>query len=115
MEHGSKRSSTVVNNNPSEIRITANPLNANYCEPDDSLATSFSNPTHIELPSRSGESTSTGHQVDSATYCKSKKGGGNSNSNPINDDDLQIWYVRETKNLIFHCVFLFVCIILADL
>lgn len=93
LENGSKRNS-AVNNNGTEIRITTNPLNANYCEPEDCLATSFSNPTHIELPSRSTERGTPERQVDSRTYCKNKKGGGaDANSNSINDD-LQIWYVQ---------------------
>ncbi|KAL3270215.1 hypothetical protein HHI36_009271 [Cryptolaemus montrouzieri] len=50
----SSNRNSSVQNAAAEIRITTNPLNANYCEPDDSLATSFSNPTHIELPSGRG-------------------------------------------------------------
>lgn len=87
LEYGSKRSSAVLNNNSNatEMRITTNPLNANYCEPEDCLATSFSNPTHIELPSRPPESVS--QVIDSTTYCKSKT---SSDSN-TQSDEMQIW------------------------
>lgn len=94
LEYGSKRSSAVLNNNANEMRITANPLNANYCEPEDCLATSFSNPTHIELPSRPPEApTNVNHPVDSATYSKSKSTVAilENNSNEIDDDEVQIW------------------------
>lgn len=76
------------------MRITTNPLNANYCEPEDSLATSFSNPTHIELPSRSSEvPLNTNHSVDSATYSKSRSTVvlPENNSNAVNNDEVQIW------------------------
>lgn len=82
----------MLNNNATEMRITANPLNANYCEPEDCLATSFSNPTHIELPSKSPEtSTNANRPVDSATYCKSKNTYADSNSSVVNTDEMQIW------------------------
>ncbi|XP_017768079.1 PREDICTED: transmembrane protein 132D isoform X2 [Nicrophorus vespilloides] len=71
LEPSSNRNSAVINNNTNEMRITTNPLNMNYCDPDDCVATSFSNPTHIELPSKPAES----RIVDSSTYCKSKAGG----------------------------------------
>ncbi|XP_044755298.1 transmembrane protein 132E [Coccinella septempunctata] len=68
------RNSTVHNGNAgTEMRITSNPLNANYFDPDDALANSFSNPTHIELPSASAKRT-----VDSTTYCRSKTTAGSS-------------------------------------
>lgn len=79
--------------NGTEIRITSNPLNMNYCDPDDCLATSFSNPSHIELPSSSADVNSNG-PIDTNTYVRSK--------NLINevvdvdnddDDDLQVWQV----------------------
>ncbi|XP_074036217.1 transmembrane protein 132C dtn isoform X2 [Leptinotarsa decemlineata] len=57
---------STVNNNPPDMRIITNPLNMNYCEPEDSLATSFSNPTHIELPSRSDLNSN--KAIDSSTY-----------------------------------------------
>lgn len=76
----SNRNSTVTANNnapnaanSNEMRITTNPLNMNYCDPEDCLATSFSNPSHIELPSRSSDVTS-GRAIDSGTYCKNKVG-----------------------------------------
>ncbi|XP_049823614.1 transmembrane protein 132E isoform X2 [Aethina tumida] len=97
----SNRNSTVANNNANEMRITANPLNLNYVDPDDCLATSFSNPNHIELPSKSAlqqheASTSNnnngGRQIDSSTYCKSKPNGGGVNTTNTNDnDELQVW------------------------
>uniref|UniRef100_A0A1Y1MMI2 Transmembrane protein 132E n=1 Tax=Photinus pyralis TaxID=7054 RepID=A0A1Y1MMI2_PHOPY len=89
LEHTSNRSSTV-NNNPPEIRITTNPLNMNYCDPEDCVPSSFSNPTHIELPSSSAVPPTNASQVDSSTYCKSKPGGGIANSNTTNDE-LDIW------------------------
>ncbi|KAK4874990.1 hypothetical protein RN001_011412 [Aquatica leii] len=88
LEHNSNRSSTV-NNNPPEIRITTNPLNMNYCDPDDCVPSSFSNPTHIELPSSTAVDNNV-HQVDSSTYCKSKPGGGIVNVNNTNDD-VDVW------------------------
>ncbi|KAK9878658.1 hypothetical protein WA026_023108 [Henosepilachna vigintioctopunctata] len=63
-----------------EMRITTNPLNANYCEPDDSLATSFSNPNHIELPSSNSRRT-----IDSTTYCRSKAGG------DYGKEEMRVW------------------------
>lgn len=70
LERGGPASKTAdqVNGNE-QIRITNNPLSLNYCEPEDALtdanmATSFDNPTHIELPSRSSR------VIDSSTYCK---------------------------------------------
>lgn len=101
----SNRNSTATNNNSNEMRITTNPLNMNYCDPDDCLATSFSNPSHIELPSGRVQPTTTtnstadinsNRQIDSSTYCKSKVGGG---TNIIdNNDDLQVWYVDLTAS-----------------
>lgn len=95
----SNRNSAVVNNNQSDIRIITNPLNMNYCEPDDTLAgaTSFSNPTHIELPSE-GFSThadaSLSRSIDTSTYCRSKLGGAGIATNANgNNDELQIWQV----------------------
>lgn len=95
----SNRNSAVVNNNQSDMRIITNPLNMNYCEPDDTLtgATSFSNPTHIELPSvgfrsQAGEVNING-AIDTSTYCRSKVNGGIATNANKNDDELQIWYV----------------------
>lgn len=88
LEHTSNRSSTV-NNNPPEMRITTNPLNMNYCEPDDCVPSSFSNPCHIELPSSSVVENGD-RQVDSTTYCKSKPGGGIVNANTTNDE-VDVW------------------------
>nr|XP_015840223.1 PREDICTED: transmembrane protein 132B [Tribolium castaneum] len=80
----SNRNSSVANTNGNEMRITANPLNLNYCDPDDCLATSFSNPSHIELPSSSQADINSNRPIDSNTYCKSKSGGSN-------NEDLQVW------------------------
>lgn len=85
----------MLNNNATEMRITANPLNANYCEPEDCLATSFSNPTHIELPSRLPDTSSNvNNSVDSTTYSKSKSTVAvpDNNSNAVKEDDeILIW------------------------
>ncbi|XP_060527695.1 transmembrane protein 132C isoform X1 [Cylas formicarius] len=76
MDTTSNRNSTVVsNNNGTDIRIITNPLNTNYCDPDDCLATSFSNPSHIDLPSRSEGNmadVNSNQAIDSRTYCRSK-------------------------------------------
>lgn len=104
----SNRNSVVNKTGTAEMRITANPLNMNYCEPEDCLATSFSNPSHIELPSRSnvrtpGEGCSNNNNnsivnqrsdIDSSTYCKGKvgAGGGNNKFDTNVDDDVQVWY-----------------------
>lgn len=89
LEHSSNRNSTVTN--PGEIRITTNPLNMNYCDPDDCVPNSFSNPTHIQLPNATQDAiTTSGRQLDTSTYCKSKTGGGISNVNNTNGD-MQIW------------------------
>ncbi|XP_025833785.1 transmembrane protein 132E isoform X2 [Agrilus planipennis] len=89
MDMNSNRSSAVINNN--EMRITANPLNLNYCEPDDCVPSSFSNPTHIELPSRSAAENQN-QQVDSTTYCKSKRSGLIfSSSTTSNDNEPNVW------------------------
>lgn len=93
----SNRNSAVVNNNQSDMRIITNPLNMNYCEPEDTLvlATSFSNPTHIELPSvgfrnQADEVNSIG-PIDTSTYCRSKANGEIASNANINNDELQIW------------------------
>lgn len=102
LESGSNRNSRVDNNNggagggggPHKIRITANPLSMNYCEPEDCVPSSFGNPTHVELSDGSAEPSPVS-QVDSATYCKSKAPGGsatNNNSN-ANNDEIDVWYV----------------------
>lgn len=71
----------------------------NYCEPDDALAvaTSFSNPTHIELPSighknQEGEVKSN-REIDSSTYCRNKINGEKIRDSNANSDELQVWYV----------------------
>ena len=84
------------------IRITANP---NYCDPDDCISaataamaapdhndavhfaipTSFSNPTHIELPSGNCSKAAVSNYHDSATYTKrSHSNSGRSGSNGSN-------------------------------
>ncbi|XP_066247683.1 transmembrane protein 132E [Euwallacea similis] len=83
MDPPSNRNSTIAssNNNGQDMRIITNPLNMNYVDPDDALATSFINPNHIELPGRqpaSGASSSpndgnsNGRSIDSTTYCRGK-------------------------------------------
>lgn len=86
----SSNRNSVINNNQPDMRIITNPLNINYVEPEDCLATSFSNPSHIELPSK--EDINSNRAIDSSTYCKSKVGGGINNAND-NNDELQVWYV----------------------
>ncbi|KAJ8975395.1 hypothetical protein NQ317_008610 [Molorchus minor] len=91
----SNRNSAAVNNNSTDMRIITNPLNMNYAEPEDCLAaTSFSNPTHIELPSKAGvagtSDINSNKSIDTSTYCKSKIGGGNNKPN-VNNDELQVW------------------------
>ncbi|CAH1154164.1 unnamed protein product [Phaedon cochleariae] len=85
--HRNSALSTTPKSLPTDMRIIANPLNTNYCDPEDALATSFSNPSHIELPSKGDLNAN--RSVDSSTYCKSKVGEGISNAN--NNDDLQVW------------------------
>lgn len=93
IEHSSNRSSAVVNNNSNEIRITTNPLNINYCEPEDCVPSSFSNPCHIKLPSSGVPLDNVKHQIDNATYCKSKP----SIVIPGNGapDDSDVWFVNK--------------------
>ncbi|KRT83247.1 hypothetical protein AMK59_4704, partial [Oryctes borbonicus] len=88
LDHSNRNS--TVNNNTTEMRITTNPLNMNYCEPEDCVVTSFSNPTHIELPSRPAENPPPKPVIDSSTYCKSKSGRNPSSSN-TSTDELEIW------------------------
>ncbi|XP_038215415.1 transmembrane protein 132E isoform X1 [Zerene cesonia] len=61
-------------NNNQEMRITSNPLNYNYVDPDDAIrdngnvmVTSFDNPNSIELPSQNEKRD---RIIDSTTYCK---------------------------------------------
>ncbi|CAH0720711.1 unnamed protein product, partial [Brenthis ino] len=61
-------------NNNQEMRITANPLNYNYVDPDDAIrengnvmVTSFDNPNSIELPSQNEKQD---RVIDTTTYCK---------------------------------------------
>lgn len=61
------------------MRIITNPLTLNYVEPDDSLATSFTNPHHIKLPPTS---------VDSTTF---SRGSGGRMSNVVIEDEVQAW------------------------
>lgn len=68
--------SSTVNNNTTEMRITTNPLNMNYCDPDDCVTSSF-NGNHNDLAGRQESLNvhSADSQlpiVDSSTYCKSK-------------------------------------------
>nr|XP_022906136.1 transmembrane protein 132E [Onthophagus taurus] len=87
LDHSNRNS--TVNNNTSEIRITANPLNLNYVEPEDCVVTSFSNPTHIELPSRSDLAQKP--LVDTSTYCKNKPGVSEIPETLDDEEDLEIW------------------------
>lgn len=95
IDHSNRNS--AVNNNPNEIRITTNPLNMNYCDPDDCVTNSFSNPNHIELPSRTGEfgRLNQSKVVDSSTYCRSKGLSTRFANLPIAssnvDDDIKVW------------------------
>ncbi|XP_048519028.1 transmembrane protein 132E-like [Dendroctonus ponderosae] len=75
MDPPSNRSSAVGQ----DMRIITNPLTLNYVEPDDSLATSFTNPHHINLPATA---------VDSATY---SRGSGGRMSNVVIEDEVQAW------------------------
>ncbi|XP_028135128.1 transmembrane protein 132E [Diabrotica virgifera virgifera] len=76
--------------NPADMRIITNPLNMNYCEPDDSLmSNSFSNPTHIELPASSSHANSSSRQIDSRTYSKGK--GEKISIGTESDSDIQVW------------------------
>ncbi|XP_041976905.1 transmembrane protein 132E isoform X2 [Aricia agestis] len=64
------RNSAPPDKNSTEMRITSNPLNYNYVDPDDAIndnvmATSFDNPNSIELPSQSER-----RAIDTTTYCK---------------------------------------------
>lgn len=59
----------------SEMRITNNPLNYNYVDPEDAIkengnvmVTSFDNPNSVELPSQ-GEGKRQ-RAIDTTTYCK---------------------------------------------
>ncbi|KAL0893775.1 hypothetical protein ABMA27_013911 [Loxostege sticticalis] len=73
--HPANRNSSqpIDNGNNQEMRITANPLNYNYVDPDDAIrengnvmVTSFDNPNSIELPSQNDKRGA----IDSTTYCK---------------------------------------------
>lgn len=86
-------SQPIDKSNNNEMRITSNPLNYNYVEPDDAIrengnvmVTSFDNPNSIELPSQNEKSRTTDDKtkttddrtrtddkarvIDSTTYCK---------------------------------------------
>uniref|UniRef100_A0A6B2E6C3 Putative conserved secreted protein n=1 Tax=Phlebotomus kandelakii TaxID=1109342 RepID=A0A6B2E6C3_9DIPT len=54
-----------------QMRITSNPMNLNYVDPDDAIvqATSFDNPNHIQLPSM----TTAGPSIDTKTYNKRER------------------------------------------
>ncbi|XP_061712133.1 transmembrane protein 132E isoform X1 [Cydia pomonella] len=73
--HSTNRNSTQPDNGNTEMRITANPLNYNYVDPDDAIrndngnvmVTSFDNPNSIELPSQSERRE---RPIDSTTYSK---------------------------------------------
>ncbi|XP_068629568.1 transmembrane protein 132E isoform X2 [Battus philenor] len=65
---------TDKSNNNQEMRITSNPLNYNYVDPEDAIrdngnvmVTSFDNPNSIELPSQNEKKE---RVIDSTTYCK---------------------------------------------
>ncbi|GBP71122.1 Transmembrane protein 132B [Eumeta japonica] len=69
------RNSAQPDNGNHEMRITANPLNYNYVDPEDAIrdngnvmVTSFDNPNSIELPSQSEGRRE--RPIDSTTYCK---------------------------------------------
>ncbi|XP_013186597.2 transmembrane protein 132E [Amyelois transitella] len=96
--HPANRSSAQPpdNANANEMRITANPLNYNYVDPDDAIrdngnvmVTSFDNPNSIELPSQNDRRV-----IDSTTYCKkssrhnrSHSGDGHWQADGPNQDD----------------------------
>lgn len=68
------RNSNQHTDNSKEMRITDNPLNYNYVDPDDAIkdngnvmVTSFDNPNSIELPSQNDRRE---RVIDSTTYCK---------------------------------------------
>nr|XP_021189588.1 transmembrane protein 132E isoform X1 [Helicoverpa armigera] len=72
--HPANRNSTQpqTDNANTEMRITANPLNYNYVDPEDAIrengnvmVTSFDNPNSIELPSQNDKKV-----IDTTTYCK---------------------------------------------
>lgn len=71
--HPANRNSTQqTDNGNTEMRITANPLNYNYVDPEDAIrengnvmVTSFDNPNSIELPSQNEKKV-----IDTTTYCK---------------------------------------------
>ncbi|XP_013182085.1 PREDICTED: transmembrane protein 132B [Papilio xuthus] len=79
-------SQPIDKSNNNEMRITSNPLNYNYVEPDDAIrengnvmVTSFDNPNSIELPSQNEKTRTTDDKtriedknrvIDSTTYCK---------------------------------------------
>ncbi|KOB78965.1 Uncharacterized protein OBRU01_01023 [Operophtera brumata] len=77
------------------MRITANPLNYNYADPDDAIrdngnvmVTSFDNPNSIELPSQNERRE---RVIDSTTYCKkpsrhARTQSGEGHWHPIQDD-----------------------------
>lgn len=67
-----RNSAQQTDNGITEMRITANPLNYNYVDPEDAIrengnvmVTSFDNPNSIELPSQNDKKV-----IDSTTYCK---------------------------------------------
>ncbi|XP_045518859.1 transmembrane protein 132E isoform X1 [Pieris brassicae] len=70
--HPVNRNSTQPDNTQ-EMRITSNPLNYNYVDPEDAIrenvmVTSFDNPNSIELPSQTEKRV-----IDTTTYCKKPK------------------------------------------
>lgn len=83
----SNRNSSI-NPQSNEMRITTNPLNANYCDPEDCLVTSFSNPNHVNLSSVNEAEPNANRVVDSSTYTKNKYGKGSNNYK----NESQIWY-----------------------
>ncbi|XP_061383404.1 LOW QUALITY PROTEIN: transmembrane protein 132E [Danaus plexippus] len=72
--HPARNSTQPEKSNNQEMRITSNPLNYNYLDPEDAIrengnvmVTSFDNPNSIELPSQSEKRD---RVIDSTTYCK---------------------------------------------
>ncbi|KAJ0180432.1 hypothetical protein K1T71_003836 [Dendrolimus kikuchii] len=93
-----RNSAQPPDNGNQEIRITANPLNHNYADPEDAIrdngnvmVTSFDNPNSIELPSQNERRE---RVIDSTTYCKKparhtrqNSGDGQWQTDPSNPED----------------------------
>ncbi|XP_037049229.1 transmembrane protein 132E isoform X1 [Bradysia coprophila] len=78
VQDGNGNAHIVNNQRDSRIRITSNPMNLNYADPDDTLVevTCFDNPNHIRLPA-----TNNNNSIDTSTYNKRDK-----NKNGIEKD-----------------------------